>query len=159
MRAFLSHALPRKIQFHCLPPIFPSCPPWAIPVPEINMNLLALPRKTTNATIYRTHFLEILNSFPKAVPCFTDGSKFKKRVGFAYSIGDETFSLRHRNCASILTTELQDIFQCLETILSLPLSHSRFFLICSDSLSLCQPSPIHLRPTLSSIVLIPSFPP
>jgi len=101
----------------------------------VNLNLLALLQKTTNTTIYRTHFLEILYSFPKAVLCFTNGSKFKNKVGFSYSLGDRTFSLRHRNSTSILSAELQAIFQCLEIILSLPLSHSRSFPICSDSLS------------------------
>jgi len=67
-------------------------------------------QKTTNATIYRTHFLEILNSFANAVLCFTDGSKSKNKVGFAYSIRDKTFSFRHRNSASILTAELQTVF-------------------------------------------------
>jgi len=91
--------------------------------------------RTLDSLICRTHFLEILNSFPNAVLCFTDGSKFKNKVGFAYSIADKTFSLRHCNSASILIAELQTNFQCLETVLSLPLSHSCSFLICSDPLS------------------------
>ena len=43
--------------------------------------------------------------------------------------------LRHRNSASILTSEQQAIFQSLGDILSLPHSHSRSFLLCSDSYS------------------------
>ena len=85
-----------------------------------------------------THFgypstLEILNSFPGAILCFTDGSKIGKRIGFAYSISDQIFASRQRNSASILTVQLQAILQCLEKILSTLFPQSHTFLIASDS--------------------------
>jgi len=91
------------------------------------------PKKTTNVSVYRTHFLEILNCFPDATLCFTDGSNIGNRTGFAYSINNKTFSYRHRNSASILTVELQAIFQCLESILSLLYPTPHTFLIASNS--------------------------
>jgi len=42
-------------------------------------------------------FLEIRNSFPGAILCFTDGSKIGDRTGFAYSISDRIFASRHCN--------------------------------------------------------------
>jgi len=66
--------------------------------------------------------------------CQQGGAKFQNRVGFAHSINDNITHLRRRNSASILTAELQTIFQCLKDILPLPYSHSHSFLICSDSL-------------------------
>jgi len=52
-------------------------------------------------------------------------------VGFTYSINDKITRLLRINSNRGTTS----IFQCLENILSLPHSHSRSFLICSDSLS------------------------
>jgi len=149
MRPFLNHSLSKNMRFQCLPPAFPSSPPWALLAPKVILNLLKFPKKSTDSSVYRTHFLDILNSLPNAVPCFTDGS-----VGFSYSINDKIIRLRHHNSASILNAELQAIFQCLEDILFLSHSHSHSFLICSDSLPPCQPSPIHRQPTHSSVVSI-----
>ena len=41
-------------------------------------------KKNTNASVYRSHLLKILNSFPDATLCFTDDSKIGNRTGFAY---------------------------------------------------------------------------
>jgi len=76
--------------------------------------------------------------------CFTDGSKSKNRVGFAFSVGDTTVALRDQNPTSSYTAELQAIFSCLEHILTTTYSPSSSpFLIIIDSLclscvSLCE---------------------
>jgi len=103
--------------------------------PNVIPKLCDLPRKSTIASIHRSHFLEIINAFPDATLCFTDGSKIGNRIGFAYSIGDQMFSYRYRASISRLSTELHAIFQCLEHILALPIPPSHTFLISPDSLS------------------------
>jgi len=61
-------------------------------------------------------------------------SKTNSRVRFADSINSQTHSYHHCNSASIFTAELQAIFNCLETIISLPAWTSlRPYLIISDS--------------------------
>jgi len=125
----------KSLSLKCMTPIFPPLPLWSIPLPKILLNLTHLPEKSTNYSIYRAHFHEIPNSFSDSIICYTDGSKMHKRVRFANSINDKIFAYRHRNTASVSIVELQAIFQCLTSILSLPTSHSNSSLIISDSLS------------------------
>ena len=66
---------------------------------------------------------------------FTDRSKIGNRTGFSFSISNNIFFNRHRKFISVLTTELQTIFQCLESILSLPSPQANTFLVASDSIS------------------------
>jgi len=134
MRSFLNHDFSKNIIFHCLTPFFPLSHhgPRASPM---SLKLCDLPKKSIIAFICRPHFLEIINDFPDTTLCFTTGSKISNRIGFAYSIGDPTFSYHHRASASILSAELQTNFQCLEHILALPIPPSHIFLIVSDSLS------------------------
>ena len=115
--------------------------------PNITLKLCEVPKKVTPATIYHAHFLEILDSFPDAIPCFTDVTKIGDRIGFAFSIGNNIFSYHHRNFVSVTTAELRAIFQCLESILSLPSPQSNTFLVASDSLSAL--TVISTRPLLS----------
>ena len=86
--------------------------------------------------------------------CFTDGSKSKNRVGFAFSVGDTTVALRHQNPTSSYTAELQAIFSCLENMSGkYPHHHSHSlaepspFLVISDSvaalLAIAQPYSSH----------------
>jgi len=89
-----------------------------MPPPNVILKLCDLPKKSAIAFIYRSHFLEIVNA---TTFCFTDGSEIGNRIGFAYSIDDQTFSNRHRASTSILSAELHAIFQCLEHIPALPI--------------------------------------
>ena len=115
--------------------------------PNIVFKLCKYPKNSTIATVYRFLFLEILNSLPGAILCFIDGSKIGDRTGFAYLISDQIFASRHRNSASILTVELQAIFQCLEKI-SLPLFRSlTHFSLPSSPYPLCQPFEMFILPT------------
>jgi len=135
MRAFLNHFLQKKIVLHCCLRILPSTSPCKTEAANVILKLHEVPKKSTNSAIYRSHFSEIINSFPNAVFCYTDDTKFNNRVGGAFSIGNETTYFRRRNSTSILTAELQAIFLCLENILSRSLRYSSHFLLCSDSLS------------------------
>ena len=135
LRAYLNQSLDSNFRFHCVSPIYPSPPPWIMSPPEVILKLNQFPKNKTPSAVYRSHYSDILNTFPNATICYTDGSKTDKRVGFAYTIGEKTIARRHRNAASILTAELQAIFQCLVDIASNPPPHSNFILIISDSLS------------------------
>jgi len=105
-----------------------------MPPPNVILKLCGFPKKSIIAFIHRSHFLEIVNAFLDLTLCLTHDSKIASRIEFAHSLGDQTFSYRHRASASISSAELQAIFQSLEHILALiPLSHT--FLIVSDSLS------------------------
>jgi len=115
-------------------PIFPSLRLWTMPQPNVILKLCDLPKKSTIAFIYRSHLLEIVNASPDTTLCFTDGSKIGNRIGFAYSIGNQTFSYRHRAFTSILSAKLHAIFQCLEHILAYPIPPSHTLTV-SDSLS------------------------
>jgi len=54
--------------------------------------------------------------------------------GSPIPFGNQMFSYRQRASSSILSAQLQAIFQCLEHILTLPIPTSHTFLIVSDSL-------------------------
>ena len=101
-----------------------------------NDTLTQFPKNSTSAPIYRTYLEEIISSFSYPTLCFTDGSKSKNRVDFAFSVGDTTVALRHRNPTSSYTAKLQAIFSCLEYILTTSHSLSASpFPIISDSLA------------------------
>ena len=85
-----------------------------------SLSLTQYPKSATPPSSYRRLIQEIINSFKKPTVCFTDGSKIHNRSGFAYLIGNSIYSHRHRNSASVYTTELQAICDCLEQILTLP---------------------------------------
>jgi len=110
------HSLQKKFVLHCYIPT-PLQPSIENRSPNIILKLHDLPKKSTNSAIYRFHFSEKINSFPNAVLCYTEGSKFNHRIGGTFSIGNEEIYFLHRNSASILTAELQAIFLCLENIL------------------------------------------
>jgi len=83
---------------------------------KVIIKLLNYSKQSINHIFYHAHFVKAVKSLPETTPCFTDGSILRNRVSFAYSIGDKTSSCRHRKNASILTAELQAIFQRLEEI-------------------------------------------
>jgi len=57
-------------------------------------NYVKYPTKQTihPATIYHAHILEILDSLPDAILCFTDGSKIGNRTGFAFFVASDSSS-------------------------------------------------------------------
>jgi len=129
---FLNHSLSHIVKFNCLTHIYPSIPPWTLPPPDIILDLLNFPKNCTNNSIILTHFL---NSLPKSLLCYTDGSRIHNRVGIAYCVDSTIYSFRLRNSASVFTAELLAIFHCLETILSGSLPQSPSIVIITDSFS------------------------
>ena len=61
-------------------------------------------------SIYRQLFQEILETFSDPSICYTDGSKIHNETTFAFTIENSTHVFRHRNFASVFTSELQAIF-------------------------------------------------
>jgi len=109
----------KKIRFHCLQPIFTSTPPWIAIKPLFNLQLTELHKKSTSPITYdRDHFQSLIINHPNSNICYTDGFKTNNKTGFAYSINNKLYSKRHRNSASVFTTELQAIYLTLEHILS-----------------------------------------
>jgi len=77
IRAFLSCKYLLNLQKNpsLFPPSYFFNPfSWTPTAPNVIQDLLKLPKKSINANVNRTHFLEILNSFSNAVLCVTDGS-------------------------------------------------------------------------------------
>jgi len=68
---------------------------------------------------YRTSYKRpsIKKFAPNSNVCYTDFSKTNNRTGLAYPINNNLYSKRHRNSASVFTTELQAM---LQNILSNP---------------------------------------
>ena len=105
-----------------------------------------------------------ISSFSNPTLCFPDGSKSENRVGFAFSVGDATVTLRRRNPASSYTAELQAPFLVVSNISLPPLSLPPP--VFSDSLAalsaIAQPSsshplvtPIHSLLTTFTAISIP----
>jgi len=122
----------KKIRFHCLQPIFTSTPPWIATEPSINLQLIELPKKSTSPITYRDRFRSLIINHPNSNICYTDGSKTNNRTGLAYSINNNLYSKRHRNSASVFTTELQEIYLPLQHILSNPSRLVQPTIIVSD---------------------------
>ena len=135
-----------------------SIPPWLFsPLPVADLFLTQYRKSSTPSHIYKHLFNELTHKFNSPTLCFTDGSKFHKISGHAFLVGSSCHSYRHRNSASIFTTELQAIHHCLQHILSsVPPPGSNPFLIISDSLSslisIRKPSLTH--PLISHIHLL-----
>ena len=107
----------------------PSTPPWLFKPPKMILTLTQFPKNSTSAPIYHSYLQEIISSFSSPTLCFTDGSKSKNIVGLAFSEGDTTVALCHRNPTSSYTAESQAIFSCLEHILTTTHSPSSLSLI------------------------------
>ena len=130
----LNFTLCRSVKLQCINPIISSMPQWLINPPHVILKL-TLPESSTASAVCHSHLYEIISPFLNPVLCYTDGSKIKNRLGFAYKINNQTFSHRHRNLASIFTAQLPAIFNCLESIISLPpTTHPRPYLIISSYL-------------------------
>jgi len=102
----------------CLQPIFTSTPPWIAIKPSIDLQSTKLPKKSTSPITYRDRFQSLIINYPNSKICYTDGSKTNNRTGITYSIFNNLFSKRHRNSASVFTTELQAIYLTLQHIFS-----------------------------------------
>ena len=148
LRTHLERQLNHNFKFQAITPIYSTTPSWTFSHPTINFTLTQYSKSSTPSSVFKSLFQELIHSIQHSTLCFTDGSKSHSRTGFAYSIQNSTHSHRHRNSASVYTTELQAIHYCLQRILSTtPSSRTHPILIVSDSLAalnaISQPSPSH----------------
>ena len=103
------------------------------------------PQVILDLTILRAHFRDIIDRFPSATLCFTDGCKQRNRLGYAFSINNPVYLYRHRNSSSIYTAKLQAIFHCLECILHrAPPTPTQNYLFVSESFASPHSSPGHV---------------
>ena len=79
---FFYHDLNDTGMYLKVTPILSSTPPS----PKTILTLTQFQKNSTSASIYRFHFQEIISSFANPIICFTDGSRSKNRVGFAFSV-------------------------------------------------------------------------
>lgn len=136
IRSKLERELNHSFNFQALKPILPTTPPWLFLPPTVNLSLTKHQKKSTPASTFTKLFQELIHSFQNPTVCFTDGSKNNNTAGFAYLIQNSLFSYRHRNTASVYTTELQAIFNCLESIIShTPQLPPNPYLVVTDSLA------------------------
>ena len=76
IRYFLTHSMSRNFHFNCLPLMILAYSPWAMTPLNIIFKLCRYPKNSTVLTVYRSIYLEILNSFPNAMLCFSNRTGF-----------------------------------------------------------------------------------
>ena len=107
--------LSKKFHFLCLLPIFPATPSWALLQPNIHLLLTDLPKKPHPPA----PFHEFIDTHPSTLICFTD------RTGYAFFIGDHTFTYCRQNFLSVFTIGFQAIYYCLTNISADPKPQQR----------------------------------
>ena len=135
LRLSIESQLGKRLRLKPLPPIYSSSPPWTLTLPDIRLDLAALPR-SPNSTYLKQIKSIIANEFPSHTLCCTDGSKSGSKTGYAFSINGVITHHRLRNSTSIFSAELFAIYSCLSHLSLLPPPHK--FLLLSDSLSSLQ---------------------
>ena len=91
-------------------------PPWKLIVPTVCFDLCKYKKSDTDATLYRLHYSELLESFTDYTHIFTDGSKDGNETAAAFICQSFEFSKRLPDKASIFTAELEAIVSALRYI-------------------------------------------
>ena len=81
---------------------------------------------------YRRLISEIIAEYPNHEICYTDGSKFKSKTAYAFSIHGSINGKRLRHSASVFTAELNAIHSCLSQLTQRPPQHN--YILLTDSL-------------------------
>ena len=76
------------------------------------------------------------NEFPNSTLCLTDGSKYRRKTAYAYSINEKITAHRLRNSASVFSAELNAILACVSDIAQLQPQTN--YILLTDSLSSLQ---------------------
>lgn len=125
--AFIQRYLDEVVTFINAP-----SPPWLIAKPKIIWDLLKFPKDSTSRETYSQLYKEILNRYPSFNLIFTDGSKFKDKVGCAFWTGETNRYFKISSISSIFTAELKAIELALSSIKKHRIERC---LILSDSVS------------------------
>ena len=99
----------KHLRLKPLPHIHSSSPPWTLALPDIRLDLAALPR-CPNSTYQKRTKAIIVNKFSTHPLRCTDGSKLGSRIGYVFSINDIITHHRLRN--SVSSAELFAIYSC-----------------------------------------------
>ena len=151
IRTNLESFLNQKIKPNPLLPILSTTPPWVYPQPNIRLDLTEIPKISNETT--RQHITELLNEFPNHILCLTDGSKYRTKTAYAYSINEQITAHRIRKSASVYTAELNAILACVSHIAQLKPQQN--YILLTDSLSSLQAlsDPFSTNPIIQRIFL------
>ena len=151
IRTNLEIILTHKLRLNSLTPITTTTPPWALPRPNIRLDLTEVSKM--NKSIIKQHIMKLLNEFPDHTLCLTDGSKYNQKTAYAYSINEQITARRIRNSASVYSAELLAILTCLSQIAQL--EPQKNYLLLTDSLSSLQSltNPFSTNPVIQRIHL------
>ena len=102
------------------PPVFSETPSWLLLIPQVNLELAKSVESTTppSPSQCRVLLTQIIDSCNKPIVCYTDGSKCKNRVGYAFSINNQIQLVRHKYSATIHTAPVSYTHLTLPTIYS-----------------------------------------
>ncbi|XP_017797024.1 PREDICTED: uncharacterized protein LOC108578249 [Habropoda laboriosa] len=117
--------------------VIPLCiyqtPPWIIPEIKCHTDLSIYKKGGTSNIIYKALFEEVLNQYEDKICIYTDGSKTKHGVGYAFHVGSESYSWTMSKYASIYTAEISAIWRALVYYAEKRVEKN--VIICTDSLS------------------------
>jgi len=117
---------------------FTDIPFWTLQPPAVRLDLTEFKKSSTNAEIFKQHFLSLCAQYPSYKRIYTDGSKDDAAVAAAAilntSLGTSVSERLHEK-TSVYTAELKALVLALKLVKR---SKCRQFLICSDSLSALQ---------------------
>ncbi|XP_050501496.1 uncharacterized protein LOC126881317 [Diabrotica virgifera virgifera] len=107
-------------------------PPWTNHPLTIDLTLTKYPKLTTNPTIIKHLFMEILDHYPKYLQIFTDASKTPNSHAAAYYSNVNSYSISIPTNCSILTGETTAI---LEALIFFKQSKTMKCIVITDSLN------------------------
>lgn len=151
IRTHFEIALTKPFTANPLLPIFSLSPPWTLNLPTIRFDLTEISPPNNNT--YIRHIRNLIQEYPHYTVCLSDGSKFKNKTAYAYSINETLVSHRIQNIASVYSAELIAIFACLSHLSQLPPNNK--FLLLTDSLSSLHSltDPYTINPLIQRIYL------
>ena len=110
-----------------------STPTWAIPKPEVNLELSNYPKQYTDPIIFKQLFQQIEQEMTaEGITIYTDGSKGEMGVGAAAVTEVMSVTASMLKESSIFSAEVYAIHLALSIVKQ---TEERQFTICSDSLS------------------------
>lgn len=113
----------------------PDIPPWTLEQPNVDLSLHSDKKSSTDTSVFKLKFQEIVSKYPNYNHIYTDGSKDGPRVASACVSRAHTLKCRLPDNASIFTAEVQAIDMALDYAVDEKLSK---IIIFSDSLSVLQ---------------------
>jgi len=152
IRSKFQQPLNKPFTSNPLQPIQPLLPPWTLSLPTIRLDLTQI--ASSNKSTYVSHIILLIDEYPDHIICLTDGSKWRNRSEYAFSIDNKIVSHLIRNIAFVSTAELMAIFSCWFQLSHLPRNCK--YILLTDSLPSLQliADPYSTNPLIQGIHLI-----